>query len=72
MKLFKIEHNSTLRPAAPLLVVTLINIRIMELRRFAAIKKDVGVKFLSAPIPEVRPSHCPLERISNVKPAHVE
>ena len=44
----------------------------MELRRFAAIKKDVGVKFLSAPIPILRLSHCPYMRISNVKPAHVE
>jgi hypothetical protein len=44
----------------------------MELSRLAAIKKDVGVKFLSAPIPAVRPSHCPQIRISNVKPAHVE
>ena len=35
-------------------------------------KKDVGVKFLSAPIPKIRPSHCPQVRISNVKPAHVE
>ena len=71
-EIFKLNHTSTFRPAAPLLVVTLINIRIMELRRFAAIKKDVGVKFLSAPIPKIRPSHCPQVRISNVKPAHVE
>jgi hypothetical protein len=35
-------------------------------------KKDVGVMFLSAPIPVFRPSHCPLERISNFKPAHAE
>ena len=44
----------------------------MELRRLPAIKKDVGVKFLSAPILTFRPSHCPFLRISNVKPAHVE
>ena len=35
-------------------------------------KKDVGVKFLSAPIPGIRLSHCPFIRISNVKPAHAE
>jgi len=33
-------------------------------------KKDVGVSS-SVLIPAVRPSHCPLMRISNVKPAHV-
>jgi hypothetical protein len=35
------------------------------------IKKDVGEN-PPPPIFEVRPSHCPLEKISNVKPAHVE
>ena len=34
-------------------------------------KKDVGVSS-SVPIPTLRLSHCPLIRISNVKPAHVE
>ena len=33
-------------------------------------KKTWELSF-SVPILEVRPSHCPLERISNVKPAHV-
>jgi hypothetical protein len=45
----------------------------MELLRMERIqKKDVGVKFLSAPIPGIRLSHCPFIRISNVKPAHAE
>ncbi len=35
-------------------------------------KKDVGVKFLSALIPIIRPSHCPFMKISNRKSAHAE
>ena len=47
-----------------------INILTMELFRYGH-KKRRGSKFLTAPIPKIRPSHCPLVRISNVKPAHV-
>ncbi len=35
-------------------------------------QKRRGSKFFSVPIPTLRLSHCPLIRISNVKPAHVE
>ena len=56
----------------PLLVATLINILNWNHPWLEGTKKDVGVKFLSAPIPTLRLSHCPLIRISNVKPAHAE
>ena len=47
-----------------------INILIMETNPWLeGTKKDVETCF-SAPIPLLRPSHCPYRRISNVKPVH--
>ena len=56
--MFEYRHNKCVGPHSP--AARTFN-KIMET------KKDVGVKFLSAPIPTLRLSHCPLIRISNVK-----
>ncbi len=54
----------------PLLVVTLINNLKWNHPNYGH-KKDVELSFSPSPISMFRPSHCPLEKISNRRSAHV-
>ena len=61
--MFEYRHNKCVGPHSP---------AGQNLQQNYGNKKRRGSKFFSVPIPTLRLSHCPLIRISNVKPAHVE
>ena len=64
IKIFLSRGHTEVLAGTPLLVIT----HITNVRK----QKRRGSMYLSALIPNDRLLHCPLMRISNVKPAHAE